>query len=84
VRRLLVLTSVVVLLAACRGSDPAQKEEAPSVPTFTNPVFADNFPEPGAILVDGAWYAYGTNGASANVPVMTSRADRQVGTPAGE
>ncbi|AGZ46185.1 glycoside hydrolase family protein [Actinoplanes friuliensis DSM 7358] len=40
--------------------------------TFTNPVFTDNFPDPGAILVDGTWYAYGTNNAAANVPVLTS------------
>ena len=57
-------------LSAC-GSTPEAAEEPP-VPTFTNPVFADNFPDPGAIRVDGTWYAYGTNNPAANVPVLTS------------
>jgi beta-xylosidase len=59
----------VLLLAACSTPEPAK--EAP-VRTFTNPVFADNFPDPGAILVDGVWHAYGTNNPAANVPVLTS------------
>lgn len=68
VRRCIVLFTVLAL-AACSTPEPA---EEPPVQTFTNPVFADNFPDPGAILVDGTWHAYGTNNPAANVPVMTS------------
>jgi beta-xylosidase len=39
---------------------------------FTNPVFAENFPDPGVIRHEDTWYAYGTNNAAAGVPVLTS------------
>jgi len=68
VRRFAALMSVL-LLAGC-GSDPTTPEKP--VQTFTNPVFGDNFPDPGAILAGGTWYAYGTNNAAATVPVLTS------------
>jgi len=68
VRRLIAVISVLAL-AACSSPEAA---EEPPVPTFTNPVFADNFPDPGAILADGVWHAYGTNNPAANVPVLTS------------
>ena len=71
VRRLLALTAVLGL-AGCSSSPATPGPAASDVPTFTNPVFADNFPDPGVIPADGTWYAYGTNNASANVPVMTS------------
>ncbi len=51
--------------------------------TFTNPVFEENFPDPGALLVDGTWHAYGTNGPTGNVPVLTSP-DLVHWTPAGD
>jgi hypothetical protein len=35
-------------------------------------VYAGKFPDPGALIVDGTWYAYGTNGPAGNVPVLTS------------
>lgn len=41
-------------------------------PTFTNPVYDHNFPDPGVLLVDGVYHAYGTNDRSANVPLLTS------------
>jgi beta-xylosidase len=74
VRRLLALAGVLTLLGCSSSSPPATPEPAAAseVPTFTNPVFAENFPDPGVISADGTWYAYGTNNASANVPVMTS------------
>ncbi|XVV12089.1 glycoside hydrolase family 43 protein [Actinoplanes sp. CA-131856] len=70
----------LVLLAAC-GADPPP--EGDKVDTFTNPVFGENFPDPGALLVDGTWYAYGTNSSAANVPVLTS-ADLVHWTAAGD
>ena len=39
---------------------------------FANPVHVENFPDPGALLVDKTWHAYGTNGPAGNVPVLTS------------
>ena len=61
---------MVLMLAAC-SSTPADTPKA-DVRTFTNPVFGDNFPDPGVILADRTWYAYGTNTTTANVPVLTS------------
>ena len=61
--RFLIAGVSVLALAAC-SSTPEPAEEPP-VQTFTNPVFADNFPDPGAILVDGVWHAYGTNNPAA-------------------
>jgi beta-xylosidase len=53
------------------------------VATFTNPVYPENFPDPGAILVNGTWYAYGTNNATSNVPMLTSP-DLVTWHPAGD
>ncbi|GAA0817118.1 glycoside hydrolase family 43 protein [Spirilliplanes yamanashiensis] len=66
---------LLLALAGCGTADPAPPApSAPAVsgPSFTNPVHADNFPDPGALLADGTWYAYGTNTGTANVPVLTS------------
>jgi len=38
------------------GSSPAS-----AAATFSNPVHAANFPDPGVLAVDGRYYAYGTN-----------------------
>jgi beta-xylosidase len=65
--RLLV---ILLVLAGC--SEPATKTEVATVPTFTNPVFLDNFPDPGVIRDQDTWFAYGTNNAAANVPVLKS------------
>jgi beta-xylosidase len=86
VRHLLAILSVGVLAAGCSGggeepATPAESESA--VATFTNPVYLENFPDPGAILVDGTWYAYGTNNTSQNVPILTSP-DLVTWTPAGD
>lgn len=43
-----------------------------NVATFTNPVFDESFPDPGVLLLDGVYYAYGTNGPRGNMPVLTS------------
>ena len=71
-----LLLAAALLAAGCGSSDPApsasQEETDPAVSTFINPVYSENFPDPGALLVDGTWYAYGTNGPAGNVPVLTS------------
>src|SRR5689334_21671648 len=58
------------------GGDPAgrrlRRTSGSSAMTFTNPVYARNFPDPGVIHIDGTWFAYGTNDATANVPLLTS------------
>ncbi len=76
VRRLTAAVAVaaLALVAGCGGGDPPSTP-APAAsggPTFTNPVFDENFPDPGVISAAGTWYAYGTNSPSANVPVLTS------------
>ena len=87
VSRLISMLSIGALaVAGCAGGPdepaaPAGTEQA--VATFTNPVHRENFPDPGAILADGTWYAYGTNDASRNVPVLTSP-DLVTWTPAGD
>lgn len=39
---------------------------------FTNPVFAQNFPDPFVLEHDGTFYAYATNGDMGHMPVLTS------------
>nr|WP_296069253.1 glycoside hydrolase family 43 protein [uncultured Actinoplanes sp.] len=92
------LVAVTLVLAGCSpagtGTPPPARSCAspsPCVPSsreaaamsFTNPVHPENFPDPGALLADGTWYAYGTNGPRGNVPVMTSP-DLVHWTPAGD
>jgi len=72
----------LLLLAGCEGAAEPPRTE-PDVKTFTNPVFMENFPDPGAVLVDGTWYAYGTNSTTQNVPILTSP-DLVTWTPAGD
>lgn len=40
--------------------------------TFTNPVHRANFPDPGVLRVGDTYHAYGTNGRTGNVPLLTS------------
>lgn len=40
--------------------------------TFQNPVFRRDFPDPDIIAVDGTYYAYATNAASAHIQVARS------------
>jgi beta-xylosidase len=58
---------ILLLLAACTTSP-----RTGATMTFTNPVYAKNFPDPGVLHVDGTWFAYGTNNAVDNVPLLTS------------
>jgi beta-xylosidase len=68
---------VLALGAGCgdgRPAPPAATGSASGSPadTFTNPVYRENFPDPGLLEDDGIWYAYGTNGNGVNVPMLTS------------
>lgn len=58
--------ALMLVLAGCTTTGEAQ------VMTFTNPVFTDNFPDPGVISDGETWFAYGTNNDTANVPLLTS------------
>jgi len=44
----------------------------PATDWFTNPVEPSNFPDPGAVEVNGTYYAYATNGGGSNVQAMRS------------
>ncbi len=66
------LAGLVLCLVA--GGAPEPPREADMRETaYANPVYAANFPDPAAIRVGDTWYAYGTNGPSGNVPVLTSQ-----------
>lgn len=83
-----VAALALLTLAGCSsaGDAPSAAPAAPSAApaeTFTNPVYLENFPDPGVILVDRTWYAYGTNDTAANTPVLTSP-DLVTWTPAGD
>src|SRR5215212_6492943 len=77
-RSALVAAVILVGLAGCGGDEPAP--DAASGPasassgagTFTNPVYDDNFPDPGVLRAGATYYAYGTNTSAENVPTMTS------------
>ena len=43
-----------------------------SGPSFTNPVYKFDFPDPHVILVDDTYYAFSTNTFPANIPALTS------------
>lgn len=52
------------------GSSPGPSAGGPG--TFTNPVYAENFPDPGVLRVGDTYHVYGTNTSAENVPTMTS------------
>jgi beta-xylosidase len=64
-RRLLATAAAVAMVAVgCGGGE----ERA----SFRNPVHASDFPDPFVLSVDGAYYAYATNGAGKEVQSLTS------------
>jgi beta-xylosidase len=69
-RRVLAALAAGLLLgsAACTRP-PAAPAPAPS---YVNPVYPENFPDPGVLRADGTWYAYGTNDGPTNVPMLAS------------
>jgi beta-xylosidase len=62
-----IVAAAAILLLPASGSTSAA-----SSPTFTNPVYAHNFPDPAVIKVGKTYYAYGTNTATAVIPTLTS------------
>ncbi|HEU0292892.1 MAG TPA: glycoside hydrolase family 43 protein [Anaerolineales bacterium] len=44
-----------------------------SGPSFTNPVYKSDFPDPHVILVGDTYYAYSTTGGTTNIHVITSK-----------
>lgn len=63
--------------AATPGSDnpdpaPSERPPGPSEPTYTNPVYSGDFPDPHVLVVDGTYFAYATNTGTSNVPVLRS------------
>jgi len=74
--------TAALLLGACAGGDPATTTTdtasagaatpAPERDDSTNPVIADDFPDPDLLEVDGVYYAYATEGNLRNVRVARS------------
>lgn len=70
---LLALASVVLALLAGAGSaSTGLARGAAGARTFTNPVYAHNFPDPYILKVGSAYYAYGTGTCDMNLQVMHS------------
>jgi beta-xylosidase len=70
IRALMAAATVLGLAAACSSTPSPSTPGAPV--TFTNPVYDRNFPDPGVLRVGDTWFAYGTNDAVDNVPLLTS------------
>jgi beta-xylosidase len=81
-RHWLTLILTTILLAACRSAAPTATPAPEPSPTtapspaptaaLTNPVLDRDFPDPDALRVNGAWYAYATNGNGINIQAATS------------
>ena len=83
---LAVLVGLAALLAACAPATPEATATAAAPPTATtvpptptsagpvydNPVYENDFPDPHIMVVDGTYYAFATNGASANIQLIRS------------
>jgi len=79
-----VAVALLVAVAGCGGGNDGGNDGGSSSPaatpsqspagaaTFTNPVYAENFPDPGVLRVGTTYYAYATNSSAENVPTMTS------------
>jgi beta-xylosidase len=59
-----VVIFAVLALAACGGGKQ---------PTFTNPVYRNDFPDPFVLKAGDTYYAYATNGAGKQVQTLTSQ-----------
>lgn len=80
---LLLLSACAPATSGTPGLEPdSTQTESPSLtptptelsgPSFTNPVYHNDFPDPHVILVDGTYYAYATTGNSSNIRVITSK-----------
>ena len=60
--------------AVTQTESPAQTPTPTELsgPSFTNPVYNDNFPDPHIILVEDIYYAYSTNDYPSNIPALKS------------
>ncbi len=58
-----VAAAAVLAVASAAGA---------AAPTFVNPVFRSDFPDPFVLRVGGVYYAYGTNSVSDNVQTLRS------------
>jgi beta-xylosidase len=67
-------TASIFILLALLALPSCGEEDNPSSesPTFKNPVYDTNFPDPHIIRADGEYYAYSTNDSGANVPTLRS------------
>jgi beta-xylosidase len=67
---------VLLVAAALSSAAPFAVSGAASGPatgeTYTNPVYARDFPDPHVVRVDDIYYAYSTNTGTSNVPVIRS------------
>jgi hypothetical protein len=62
--------------ASTQATRPTPTPEATELsgPSFTNPVYKNDFPDPHIILVEDTYYAYATtNGSSINIRVIRSK-----------
>ncbi|MBD0355091.1 MAG: family 43 glycosylhydrolase [Rubrobacteraceae bacterium] len=67
-------TASIFILVALLALPGCGEEDNPTSesPTFKNPVYDTNFPDPHIIRADGKYYAYSTNDSGANVPTLRS------------
>lgn len=70
IRTAALLAALLVPAALAGCAAPAAPE--PAAPAGLVPVIDRDFPDPDLLEVDGAWYAYATNSADANVQVARS------------
>jgi beta-xylosidase len=88
-RRAALAGAALVLLCGCgSSSDPAEETGSPAASSAGessdgNPVIDQDFPDPDVLEVDGTYYAYATNTATANVQAATST-DLETWEPLGE
>ena len=62
-----VALAAVLALGACGGGGGGEQ------PTFTNPVYGGDFPDPFVLKAGDTYHAYATNGAGKQVQTLTSR-----------
>src|SRR5947209_16363204 len=82
-RRAALATALVITVAGCgggssssgdAGTSPAGASSGGSLApgTYKNPVYTQNFPDPGVLSTGNGYLAFGTNGPNGNVPTLSS------------
>lgn len=66
-------STLVVMLGGIAGVLAGCAASAAQAPTYTNPVYRHDFPDPFVLKVGRTYYAYGTNVGLTNLPVLRSR-----------